>query len=240
MTQLCERGCGLKATYYAPTPKKWFCSKPPTACPVIKEKAKKTNKENYKGPESHWNYGRKLSERTKAKIGKANSISLKGYKHSEETKRKHSKSLKEQWEDSRRNKDEQAERAKNIANIRGEDWVPWNKGKKTGQVPWNKGMRKKEPLEILDRDDLIYSDFGKYRNRVAVRTERTYQQHKDEINPNDYPRGKAGVDGAYHLDHIVSVREGFENQIPVEKVSAKENLQMLPWLENVQKYDGKR
>jgi len=242
MTQLCERGCGLEATYYAPTPKKWLCSKTPVACPVIKEKAKKTAKENYKGPESHWNYGGVLSEETKAKIGKANAIANLGNKDTEETKRKKSEALKKAYAEGRRNF---ADYGHKIAEGNRNHWaknkkIPWNKGKKTGQIPWNKGRRKEEHMEILDRDDPIYRDFKKYRNRVAVRTERTYQQFKEEINPNDFPRGKAGVDGAYHLDHIVTVREGFERQIPVEEISDKENLQMLPWLENIQKYDGKR
>lgn len=117
--------------------------------------------------------------------------------------------------------------------------VPWNKGKPGTQVAWNKGLRKKESLEIISRDSEEYSIFSKYRNRVAVRTRKTYEQCKDEINPNNLPIGKCGVAGAYQVDHIITVRQGFEAGMLIETISAKENLQMLPWLENVLKYDGK-
>ncbi len=111
---------------------------------------------------------------------------------------------------------------------------PWNKGLKGVQVAWNKGMRKRAPVSECKDDP--FASFQRYRNRVTTRTQRVYELHKEEINPHNYPRGKCGVDGAWQLDHIVSVKEGFEKQIPVDVISAKENLQMLPWLENIRKY----
>lgn len=59
------------------------------------------------------------------------------------------------------------------------------------------------------------------------------------MNPNDLPRGKCGIDGAFHIDHKVSVRYGFDNNIPVEIISSHENLELIPWLDNIKKYDGK-
>jgi len=103
----------------------------------------------------------------------------------------------------------------------------------------NKGKKKQESLEIISRDDPVYSNFRKYRNRVSVRTKKIYEQFKGEINPNNFPLGKCGTDNAYQIDHILSVRQGFEQGISIEDISAKENLQMLPWLDNVKKYDGK-
>jgi hypothetical protein len=118
--------------------------------------------------------------------------------------------------------------------------TPWNKGKKGEQVAWNKGHRKQESLDIIGRDDPVYSNFRKYRNRVAVRTRKTYQLYKEEINPNNLFIGKCGIDGANQIDHIISVREGFEKGMSIEEISSKENLQILPWLENIKKYDGSR
>jgi len=103
----------------------------------------------------------------------------------------------------------------------------------------NKGKKKQESLEIISRDDPVYSNFRKYRNRVAVRTRKTYELFKNEINPNNHPLGKCGIDGAYQLDHIITVRLGFEQGLLIEDISAKDNLQVIPWLENVKKYDGK-
>lgn len=73
-----------------------------------------------------------------------------------------------------------------------------------------------------------------YKSKVAVLTEQNYRKHKNAINPNDLPRGLAGEDGAYHLDHIVSKRYCFENYIPVKVCAAPSNLQMLPWRNNIQ------
>lgn len=117
--------------------------------------------------------------------------------------------------------------------------VPWNKGTKGLQVAWNKGMKKLESMEIISRDDPVYANFRKYRNRIAVRTKKTYEQFKEEINPLNLPLGKCGIDGAHQIDHKISVRLGFEQGMLIEEISAKENLQILPWLENIQKYDGK-
>jgi hypothetical protein len=103
----------------------------------------------------------------------------------------------------------------------------------------NKGIRKQESLEIISRNDPVYSNFRKYRNRVAVRTRKTYEQFKEEINPSNFTLGKCGIDGAYQIDHITTVRIGFEQGIAVEEISSKENLQIIPWLDNIKKYDGK-
>lgn len=79
------------------------------------------------------------------------------------------------------------------------------------------------------------SEFKRYRNKVEFLTEKTYVEFIEEINPNRLPRTLAGVEGGYHLDHIISVKEGFIKGLDPEKIANKENLQMLPWLENVRK-----
>jgi hypothetical protein len=78
-------------------------------------------------------------------------------------------------------------------------------------------------------------EYRRYSNRVHVLTRKIYEEHHTEINPNNYPRGLAGQAGIYHLDHIVSIRYGFDNNIPPEEIAVKENLQMLPWKENISK-----
>jgi len=172
----------------------------------------------------------------KAKIGQANSVALKGHKQSEETKQKRANSLRGHVVT-----EETIEKIRqgNIKSHKEHPRVPWNKGKKGSQVAWNKGLKKQESLEIISRESEEYSNFRKYRNRVSVRTRKTYEQFKDEINPNNLPIGKCGVVGAHQVDHIITVRQGFEAGMLIEIISAKENLQMLPWLENALKYDGK-
>jgi hypothetical protein len=72
-----------------------------------------------------------------------------------------------------------------------------------------------------------------YKSEVAKLTEQTYKMYKETINPKNLPRGKAGVPGAYHLDHIVPKRFCFDNNIPAEICANKSNLQMIEWHENV-------
>lgn len=72
-----------------------------------------------------------------------------------------------------------------------------------------------------------------YRHKVYMATRRTYTNHKDKINPDNLPRGLAGEEGAYHLDHVVPVRWCFEHYIPIKTCAHYTNLQMLHWNDNV-------
>jgi hypothetical protein len=48
-------------------------------------------------------------------------------------------------------------------------------------------------------------------------------------------RGVNGQDGAYTLDHIISIKRGFIENISPENIGNINNLQMLPWEENINK-----
>lgn len=50
-----------------------------------------------------------------------------------------------------------------------------------------------------------------------------------------YKRTLCGVEGGYQLDHIISIKEGFEKNIAPEIIGAPGNLQMLPWRDNLLK-----
>lgn len=77
------------------------------------------------------------------------------------------------------------------------------------------------------------TEWQKYKSTTEKLTRATYALHKHEINPRGLQRGKAGEDGAYHLDHRVPKRFCFDNNIPAEVCASKENLQMIGWKENV-------
>jgi hypothetical protein len=77
------------------------------------------------------------------------------------------------------------------------------------------------------------TEWQTYKSEVSSLTDQTYKQYKKRINPTDLPRGKAGVDGAYHLDHIVPKRFCFDNNIPPSICADASNLQMIGWRENV-------
>jgi hypothetical protein len=53
---------------------------------------------------------------------------------------------------------------------------------------------------------------------------------------NSNKRGKAGIEGAFHLDHIISVWYGYHHNIPAEEIANIKNLKFIPWLENQKKW----
>ncbi len=234
---LCNRGCGCEATYFSKNKNEWVCHKVPTKCSVVADKISATRKQIFKDdPSKHNAWGRVLSDDTKRKIGEKTSIALRGKLLTEEHKANISKgNLGKIQTEETKNKIRQS----NVEHWAENSRIPWNKDKKGLQTAWNKGRKKTESSEILSRDDPIYSNFKQYRHRVGTKTKKTYEIYKNEINPLNLPRGKSGVEGAYHLDHIISVRIGFEQGISIEDMSSKENLQMLSWLDNIRKYDGK-
>lgn len=98
--------------------------------------------------------------------------------------------------------------------------------------------RKREVFQQLNKDrqaeyQLTASDWNIYRHEVYQLTRETYKHNKQIINPNNLFRGRAGVDGAYHLDHLVPVRYCFDNNIPPKLCAHASNLQMLHWNDNI-------
>lgn len=82
------------------------------------------------------------------------------------------------------------------------------------------------------------SDKSAYRgfaNQVRWLTEKTYRAHISTINPHNLPRAVNGTNGAYQLDHIVSVKRAFELGMTIEETADVSNLQLIPWEENIAK-----
>jgi hypothetical protein len=70
-----------------------------------------------------------------------------------------------------------------------------------------------------------------YKRQVRALTAKNYKLHKDVINPKNL---KIGVKD-YHLDHRYSVYEGYRNNVNINIISAKENLEVIPYNENLSK-----
>lgn len=94
-------------------------------------------------------------------------------------------------------------------------------------------MQTEEYKNTLRNPDL--PEFEKYSRKVHFLTRKLYEEYSHVINPNGYKRGLAGEDNAYHLDHIIPIKYGFENSIPPEELAKIDNLQMLPWKTNISK-----
>lgn len=73
----------------------------------------------------------------------------------------------------------------------------------------------------------------RYTKKVRGMTDTTYKLYEAEINPLKLKRGQGPDD--YHLDHILSIYEGFKQGLPPEFIARKENLQMLKSKENLSK-----
>jgi hypothetical protein len=44
-----------------------------------------------------------------------------------------------------------------------------------------------------------------------------------------------GIEGGHQLDHILTVREGFNKNLSEEFLSRKENLRIITWEENLKR-----
>ena len=63
----------------------------------------------------------------------------------------------------------------------------------------------------------------------------TYQQPLNELANFELwvsSKGLCGIEGAYQLDHIVSIDEGYATGISPEQIADISNLQIIPWEEN--------
>lgn len=98
----------------------------------------------------------------------------------------------------------------------------------------------KKSLETRQKNGFIFkwseeelSRYENYRRKVTYLSEKSYQNHKSEINPDNLERGHT----TFHLDHIYPVILGFINKIEAELISHPKNLQILPHKENRIKND---
>ena len=98
-----------------------------------------------------------------------------------------------------------------------------NKGKK---MPHMSG-------ELHPRWNPNKSEYSKYASEVMRITR---QQDLTVLENYDKPRGLCGVEGAYQLDHIISIKYGFDNNISPDIIGSINNLQFITWQENRAKW----
>lgn len=70
-----------------------------------------------------------------------------------------------------------------------------------------------------------------YYDAVAKYTKESWLSHFYKINPNKLKRSFH----AYHLDHIYSIIDGFNNNVDPEIIGHWTNLQLLPKMKNIKK-----
>jgi hypothetical protein len=239
---LCDFGCGREAKYIFKTGAKSKCgSSHVNKCPVRRDKvsAEKTGSTSWcKGKTKDTDVRLSvISNKLKGRVANQKSIEKMKATKKSNPKPTWNKGLKAgndhrilsgdkngMW-----GKTHSDETRKLLSDIQKE-----REGFKGSNNPWY-GKSRTGPASPRYKPELDHTDFQKFRNKTTMLTERTYKMHKAEINPDDLPRTIAGVDGGYHLDHKISVAFGYANGWTPEQLSMKENLQMLPWRDNIVK-----
>jgi hypothetical protein len=97
---------------------------------------------------------------------------------------------------------------------------------------WNKGKRCRTCYEDNKRKEAIKYKFGYelYHYLVMKSTNKNYKINKNLLNPLGLKRSKI-----IHLDHVYSIYEGFQNNVPVYIISSVENLRLLDSTKNITK-----
>lgn len=93
------------------------------------------------------------------------------------------------------------------------------------------GIAKRNGYDTYEEYRESLPDWKKYKIDVW----RITKQQPLHLLENFEKRGVNGEEGAYTLDHIISLKKGFKENIAPEIIGNIKNLQMLPWEENITK-----
>ena len=69
--------------------------------------------------------------------------------------------------------------------------------------------------------------YKRYKNKVHRLSEKVYKENKSTINPQNYPRTRAGIADGYQLDHIKPINQCFIECISEEEASQLSNLRIV-------------
>lgn len=102
----------------------------------------------------------------------------------------------------------------------------------TREFNWRKTYEKSGDLCVscsqIKNDEHYNREYQKYKGKVWTETNKQPIQFLENYNK----RGKSGIDGAYQLDHKISIKYGFDNNISPEIIGNIANLRMICWKEN--------
>lgn len=79
----------------------------------------------------------------------------------------------------------------------------------------------------LAEKEYYYKEVRRFTKRQSLRLLKNYEK-----------RGRSGIKGAYHLDHLYSIKMGFDNAIPAEIIGHISNLSFIKWEVNTKKSVG--
>lgn len=89
------------------------------------------------------------------------------------------------------------------------------------------------PRRKISEED--YQDYQRYKRAVYSASRKTYNQNASLLNPKGLLLGRSGTPNAHQIDHKVPISVGYHLKIPVVIMSIVENLQIMPWKDNLVK-----
>lgn len=238
MTELCFHGCGQPATHTTKTSRATGgpihqCSKSANACPAVK--ARKSARVSTHSAEQQKITKQKRAQTNIEKYGSA--VSIMGTAIQE--KRRQTMLERYGVEQPTLNKEIKQRAASGIkqAYLNDEtyaDRIIETRKEKHGENYTNIVNKTRETNIEKGRwvDPALRTPWAQYKFRVKYLTSKTYKQHKDIINPNDLPIGRCD----YQVDHIYSIRHGFENNVEPEALASIHNLRLMWHSDNKSKH----
>lgn len=244
--QYCQHGCGQVATHTTkgslwrgPFKGKPVhqCSKSANACPAVKQRKVETSRKNF-GTDYPWQQEDVIKKRKQTSIEKyGHACSLNNLEQQEKRKA----TLLERYgvEQPTLNADIRAKAAAGIKQSYVNNPLLAKK-----QVDRKREIYGDDLSSIVEKGRKTQIDNGRwvspekrsewnlYKFKVKQLTSKVYKENKDVINPDNLPIGVCD----YQIDHIYSIRHGFENNVPCEHIASIHNLRILWHTDNKSKH----
>lgn len=246
MNILCQHGCGQPATHLTKGSRKdgpfkgapvHQCASSHHACPAIKQKKIETNRKNF---------GADYPQQTKEFVEKTKQTNLEKYGstctlNSPEIQAKRKATLLERYGVEQPTLND-AIRQKAAASIKqsfvndptyAERIIETRKAKYGDE--YKDIVTKTKQTQIANGRWVAPEQrtaWQLYKFNVKRLTAQAYKAHKHLINPLNLPLGTQ----AYQVDHIYSIRHGFENNIPHQMIASVHNLRLLWHVDNKSKH----
>lgn len=244
--QLCEHGCGQPATYttkgsslsgaFRGRPVHQ-CAKSHNSCPAVKLRKVETSLQKY-GTAYPWQTSEILSKRAQTNIEKyGHACSLRGV----DVERKRKNTIKERYgfEHHMKNTDIKTRASDGLLQAHKSDPTYRRRVIETRRDRYGDDFS-----DIVDKirrtqvskgrwiDPSTRSQWYEYKRKVRRLTRKNYEFYRDRLNPSNLPLGTT----FYQVDHIYSIKDGFQNNIPYQVIANVNNLRVIWHTENKKKH----
>jgi hypothetical protein len=246
MIQLCQHSCGLPATYTTKSSLRsgpfkgnpvYQCAKSHNSCPAVKQK---------KIDSSIRKYGTAYPWQTTDIVEKRNQTNLKKYGHNSsllnadvQAKRKATMLDRYGVEEPIQNEQIKAKAAAGVKQSYINDPKLSQKQIQAKKEKYGENyagpVAKRQATQIKNGrwvDPSLKTEWAQYKFRVKYLTAKAYKKFKSTINPGDLPISRC----EYQVDHIYSIRHGFENKVDPSIIANISNLRILWHTENKSKH----